>query len=328
VISVIILWTSLFTLAFFIGFTGNRTTLCAVKAVDEVITKRRFDLLLSFLKIVIWVFGISLLFEIFLVISPARGNNYACRLEGLLGGLIFGIGATINGGCALHTLMRFCRGNVGILVSFIGLCFGSIVMRYLINVFPNLEPHKVEPFRGFEPTPLFLLASVFLVWAGYELFRLFKGTDLNQWKNKLKSDSYELRLSSAVLGVSNGVLVVFVGTWMYTNLIIGSLINTFFLPSSAIEKNLSFIHFGLFLALIGGISLSAYLSRAFLINFRFRFNYLFGGFLMGAGATLVPGGNDVVLLNSIPTITFQAVPSYLAMLVGIAFVLLLKKRIS
>jgi len=328
VISVIILWASLFTLVFFIGFTGNRTTLCAIKAVDEVITKRRFDLLLSFLKIVIWVFGISLLFEIFLVISPARDNNYACRFEGVFGGLIFGFGATINGGCALHTLLRFCRGNIGILVSFLGLCLGSIAARYLINVFPNLEPIKVEPFKGFEPTQLFLLASIFLVWAGYELFMLFKGTNLNQWKNKFKSDSYELRLSSAVLGVSNGILVVFVGTWMYTNLIIGSLINTFFVANSAIEKDLSFVHFGLFLALIVGISLSAYLSKAFLINFRFRFNYLFGGFLMGAGATLVPGGNDVVLLNSIPTITFQAVPSYLAMLIGIAFALLLKKRVT
>lgn len=327
-ISIILLWASLFALAFLMGFTGNRTTLCAVKAVDEVINKRSCNLLLSFLKIIIWVFGINLLFELFSVISPARDNNYAFRVEGLLGGVIFGFGATINGGCSLYTLIRFCRGNTGILLSFLGLCLGSIVARHLIGTFPELGPKMIEPFRGFKRNHLFLLASVFVAWGSYECWMLFKGTNLAAWKQRMKSELYELRLSSALLGLSNGVLVVFVGTWMYTHLIISSLMNVLFVQNGRAEENLSLIHSGLFLVLLLGIFLSAYLSKTFVINFKFRWNYLFGGFLMGVGAMLIPGGNDVILLNSIPTISFQAVPSYLAMLIGIAALLLLKKRIS
>jgi hypothetical protein len=42
---------------------------------------------------------------------------------------------------------------------------------------------------------------------------------------------------------------------------------------------------------------------------------------MGAGAAMVPGGNDTLLLGSLPTITLAAVGSYLCMLMGIALAL-------
>ena len=46
-----------------------------------------------------------------------------------------------------------------------------------------------------------------------------------------------------------------------------------------------------------------------------------GGALMGSGAAMVPGGNDTLLLGSLPTLTATALFSYLAMLAGIALVL-------
>ena len=42
-----------------------------------------------------------------------------------------------------------------------------------------------------------------------------------------------------------------------------------------------------------------------------------GGLLMGAGAALVPGGNDVLLLNAIPGMSPHAIPAYAAMLAGV-----------
>ncbi len=38
---------------------------------------------------------------------------------------------------------------------------------------------------------------------------------------------------------------------------------------------------------------------------------------MGLGTSLVPGGNDVLLLNAIPGLSPHALPAYLAILVGI-----------
>ena len=48
--------------------------------------------------------------------------------------------------------------------------------------------------------------------------------------------------------------------------------------------------------------------------------------LMGAGAAMVPGGNDTLLLNALPTLAMQAVGAYVAMLVGITTVLWLMRR--
>ena len=47
-----------------------------------------------------------------------------------------------------------------------------------------------------------------------------------------------------------------------------------------------------------------------------------GGILMGAGGALVPGGNDTLILVLIPNLSLQAIASYLALLAGIACVLL------
>jgi hypothetical protein len=46
---------------------------------------------------------------------------------------------------------------------------------------------------------------------------------------------------------------------------------------------------------------------------------------MGLGAALVPGGNDVLLLNAIPGLSPHALPAYLAMLAGIAIALMVVK---
>ena len=39
---------------------------------------------------------------------------------------------------------------------------------------------------------------------------------------------------------------------------------------------------------------------------------------MGLGAAMIPGGNDVLILNGIPSLSTHAVPAFLAMLAGIA----------
>ena len=43
---------------------------------------------------------------------------------------------------------------------------------------------------------------------------------------------------------------------------------------------------------------------------------------MGLGAAMVPGGNDVLILHSIPGLSPHAVPAYGAMIAGIAAVLI------
>ena len=43
---------------------------------------------------------------------------------------------------------------------------------------------------------------------------------------------------------------------------------------------------------------------------------------------MVPGGNDVLILHAIPTLSPHALPAYLAMLVGIAITLVVMRLIG
>ena len=84
----------------------------------------------------------------------------------------------------------------------------------------------------------------------------------------------------------------------------------------------------LFLALMVGVIVSSVLSRRFVLDWRVMTEwkgFLWGGILMGLGAALVPGGNDVLLLNAIPGLSAHALPAYLAMLAGIAIALMVVK---
>ena len=42
---------------------------------------------------------------------------------------------------------------------------------------------------------------------------------------------------------------------------------------------------------------------------------------MGAGAGMIPGGNDVLLLSAIPLLSPHAIPAYLGVVAGIAVTL-------
>jgi hypothetical protein len=47
-----------------------------------------------------------------------------------------------------------------------------------------------------------------------------------------------------------------------------------------------------------------------------------GGLLMGVGTAVTPGGNDTLILYSIPTLSPHALPTFIAMLLGIGLGLL------
>ena len=61
--------------------------------------------------------------------------------------------------------------------------------------------------------------------------------------------------------------------------------------------------------------------KSFSLEWRVRIGWLrnlMGGILMGVGVTLTPGGNDVLILHSIPSGSPHALPAYGALLVGTA----------
>ncbi|MGB5622408.1 MAG: hypothetical protein WBN65_07945 [Gammaproteobacteria bacterium] len=58
-----------------------------------------------------------------------------------------------------------------------------------------------------------------------------------------------------------------------------------------------------------------------------RVRNVIGGFLMGVGATIVPGGDAALIVQCLPSLSLHALVAYLAMVAGIAMTLMLSERV-
>jgi len=156
----------------------------------------------------------------------------------------------------------------------------------------------IEPCQALTPllfkAPRPLVAAVltllwlFLCW---EIFRLWRSRARgNSWIQLFLSRYYRLSTAALGLGFSGGVLYVLHGNWTYTNALKRQVLSLW----RPIEPPVT-IHLILFLALFGGMLLSAWQRGSLRLRWR-RLEtwprHFIGGTLMGAGAVLIPGGND------------------------------------
>ena len=139
----------------------------------------------------------------------------------------------------------------------------------------------------------------------------------------MRSDFYRLSTAAALLGLSNGVLYAFHGSWAYTSTLQGGVERLMGADSGSLA-----VQWGLFAALLVGMGLSAWHRGSFRLDWRPSVSWtrnLVGGLLMGLGAALAAGGNDVLVLHGIPGLSPHAVPAYAALMVGVAVVLVIER---
>jgi uncharacterized membrane protein YedE/YeeE len=273
-------------------------------------------MLASFLKSVLWVIGTTLLFTLLLNFTfPAR-TGWAISMLSIFGGLLFGVGATINGGCAFSTLSRLGSGNLGMLFSLLGLFFGaglysilSVTSQASQEIITTVYISQNEPLRA----SLLILLTFWIIW---ELVKIFGARGKSDWCQRVLSPRYRLSSAAALMGVSNSFLYLTVGAWPYTGLLGQSARHM--MAAGAPARSILWL---LFIALLVGVVLSAWQGRRFQWQWRpnwrwFRFGL--GGGLMGVGSSMIPGGNDMLILFSIPSFSPHAIPAFLFMLIGIA----------
>lgn len=85
------------------------------------------------------------------------------------------------------------------------------------------------------------------------------------------------------------------------------------------------------IALFVGASISALLRQRFVfiaMTAKASFLCAIGGFLMGLGARLVPGGNDTLMLWSIPGLTRYGIVAYAVIIATIALFLVAHRALS
>lgn len=301
----------------YLGYVSHRASLCTVRAVADVLEGRRFDMLGGFARAVLWAMLLTVPASYFFPdrfpIPAASGPLWA----GLLGGLLFGLGAALNRGCSFSTLQRLADRDWRMLASLGGFIGGS-ALAYLLPLM-KAEPEMSE-LALHATSWLAPLMVALVVWAVLESSRLWR-------RAKLKRLQHNQRFSPAatavILGLGGGILYLGFGPWTYSNSLqasAGALVGERLLPSV--------FQLALLPALLSGMFLSAW-RRGSWRNRKPHQGWgrnLIGGTFMGLGGALIPGGNDTLLLRLIPSMTPHSLWSYLMLIVGVACGLMFARR--
>ncbi len=321
-------WIVFFALAGIVGFFADRTSICTLKAVQELLTTRRAYILASFAKTVLWVTGVTIWLTWLLGATTPASLGFGIVWSGVFGGVLFGIGIVLNGGCAFSTLTRFGNGNLGMLVTLSGFAAGVAIFELVNRSATSIGHVRAAPWfelSSGSATVLGIALTSGMIW---EIVRLWRTAPTARWWTLLLSPQFRLSTASAVIGVINGILYAYLGTWSYTHTLRRGLGNLVVPVDVGADQLRMAMLWWLFLALLVGVLVSSLLNRHFVLTWRPRTEwrgYFWGGILMGLGAALVPGGNDVLLLNAIPGLSPHALPAYLAMLAGVVIALIVVK---
>lgn len=313
-------------LAALLGFSAHRASICTVRAVAEVMSTGRGYMLASIAKTILWVLVISLPIVWLAPASPDPVMGWRLSTVGLFGGFVYGIGATLNGGCAFSTLGRLADGRLRMLGTLLGFCFGVLADLAVMRMGFLQLPVATSLPNQYSFSLAIAFATALAFWAVFEIRRLWRTRpEGSRLIDLVFSERYRLSTAAALMGLSNGILYLLYGTWSYTGTVQQSVEGLVAMSAWPWP-----IRWALFAAMLSGMVISTVQRRSFRLEWRPSLGWirnLSGGVLMGMGAAFVPGGNDVLILHGIPSLSPHALPIYVAMLIGTAAALFTMQRL-
>ena len=310
-----------------LGFAAHRASICTVRAVAEVISARTVFMLASIGKSALWVIALTIPF-LWLVPAAAAGiGGWQLTATALLGGLLFGFGAAINGGCAYSTMTRLVDGEVRMAISIGGFAAGIFTFLALVDVKWLTRPQPAPAMIGSVLTFALLLSGVLLVWAIYEIPRIWRQRPKHMpLMAMILAPQYRLSTAALLIGIASAVIFLLIRSPGYTVTLqnaVQGLAGGGAFPAAA--------RVILLLAVLAGMLASTLQRGSFRLDWRPQLSWLrniFGGALMGLGTAMLPGGNDALILYAIPSFSPHALPAYAALIIGAGIGVLAMKHLG
>ena len=286
------LWTEMALLAmlgFALGFAINHGSICTVIAARELLSERRPARFIALVECAVWA---ALVYAI-LETSPTMQKGWSPLGYLVPAAVLFGIGTYVNGACVFGSVGHFGNGDIDF-----GFAFLGILAVVYIDSRLGLFPHQ-SPTSAFQPLGPVLLAIALLAILALRL----------RLTGRSESNFRGLTLSMGTIGITFTLLATF-APWFSITASVGS-IALIPVPALAIA-----------LCMFGGSLVSARLMKG-----RFMLKWptintiirrTLGGILMGAGAQLIPGGNDTLLMVGFPMGAWQAALAYVLFVTTVA----------
>lgn len=269
----------------------------------------------------------------------------------ILGGVIFGIGMVLAGGCVVGTLYKMGGGSLASAVAFIGIVAGSVLYARYHPFWESVRANTIivrhRLVSEFPPPCEAVVVAFFAVLSAFAVLRWKKR---GMWTVTAYADGYLQPGKAAVIIALVSAAVYILSGWpmgittAYAK--IGSYAATLFLPNMA--SNLPYFNQDSMLAVVAGavvrggggprvdiisftelalmigIVTGAFLTAVSLGEFRIRHrpprrqlaSALIGGALVGFGARVASGCSLKFVLGALPLLSFQSAFFIAAMLVG------------
>lgn len=300
-------------LMFLIGYASQRAGVCMVRAVREVIDKRRVHRLAGFAlaaSAAMVVMGLAdwLGAEPFMTILGSSPDPLS-----VAGGVLFGLGSILAGHCAMGTLAALTSGDLPRAGAIAAMFVAALVLG------PNMSSAALMlPARASLPSPLTGHVALALILGG--TVAAAAATYLHRrlrWHRP--KGGWSPLIAMSVVGTASGLLFALDRQWVYTSRI----------------AEIAYGRSWTIGALIGLAALIAGMTSATIIGGTFAvragsgaewFRAVAGGLLMGAGATLVPGGNDAMLFTGVPLLLPNLLAGYASFAATLALALLIRRQ--
>ncbi|MBH0238643.1 YeeE/YedE thiosulfate transporter family protein [Methylobrevis albus] len=313
-----------FALAAVLGFAAHRASICTVRAVSELMSARTAYMLASVVKSALWVLVVAV--PVLALTGGAGPPGWALTGWALLGGLLFGLGAGLNGACAYSTMARLVDGEAGMLLTILGFALGALLFLPLTAAGLAVPPKPAPGGLGHVVGLAAVLVPLLGLLAILELARLWRGRPRGHGIMGLVcARQYRMSTAAMLIGLAGGAVLVLQGPWGYTGTLAqGAEALAGARPPPGLERWL------LIGAIFAGMALSTFQRGSFRPDLKPRalwLRHLAGGTAMGVGTALAPGGNDALVLYGMPGLSPHALPAYLGLLAGAAIGLLLVRHL-
>ncbi|PAF45240.1 YeeE/YedE family protein [Helicobacter sp. 11S02596-1] len=295
-----------------LGFVLQRGRFCMVGAYRDLFLSKKTTIFLAlFIAITIQSIGIFILQDNGVIALAYKPFFW---LATIIGGVIFGFGMVLAGGCATGTWYRAGEGLIGSYIALFGYMLGAAMTKFGIfqPINQNLKTYQIQDstlYQTLNISPWILIVILFAI-VGFFTYKELKKpkrkiATLTPRKTGISHWLFEKAWHPFITAILVGLIAILAWPLSYASgreFGLGITTPSANLLGFLVTGNLDYIDWGVFLVL--GIFMGSFIAAKGANEFKFRLPEkktlglnLSGGLLMGFGASLAGGctiGNGLV----------------------------------